>query len=58
MLLLVGVFQTNFESVQKYCSYLSTEGEWHFMPFSHPRRLQEAVGSCDTWRVCGPSSGR
>jgi hypothetical protein len=41
-----------------YCSYLSTEGEWRFMPFGHPRGLPEAVGSWDAWRVCDPSSGR
>uniref|UniRef100_A0A2N9ESP7 Reverse transcriptase domain-containing protein n=1 Tax=Fagus sylvatica TaxID=28930 RepID=A0A2N9ESP7_FAGSY len=41
----------------EYCSYLSTEREWHFMPSGHPRGLPESVGSRDAWRVCGPSSG-
>jgi hypothetical protein len=44
--------------VQKYCSYLSTEREWHFMPSGHPRGLPDSVGSEDAWRVRSPSSGR
>ena len=67
MPLLVKVFFWLFNAEKKnssvffflvYCSYLSMDGGWPFMSFSHPRGLPEAVRSRDTWRVYGPSSGR
>ena len=55
MLLLVRMHRRITQGVilviSVHYSYLSTEGEWRFMPFGPPCGLPEVVGSCDAWRA-------